>query len=141
MNRHWQRVDADRAGEEGFTLIELLMVVVIIAVLAMIAIPQFSSTREQAYQATLREALSRLQVVQDSFRASHGRYAGMEDTVRLHWVSPETIHLDTLVGEQEGWWAVLNHRESELKCGLAHGRVGETPDFLSSKGEVLCRTQ
>ncbi len=40
-------------GEEGFTLVELLIVVAIIAILAAIAIPQFSAYRKRGYAATL----------------------------------------------------------------------------------------
>jgi type IV pilus assembly protein PilA len=43
------RVVTLRGSEKGFTLVELLIVVAIIAILAAIAIPQFSKYRSRAY--------------------------------------------------------------------------------------------
>ncbi len=59
---------------KGFTLIELLIVVVIIGILAAIAIPRFSATRERAYFAAMKSDLKNLasQQVLRRFLRIHG---------------------------------------------------------------------
>lgn len=56
---------------EGFTLIELLIVVVIIGILAAIAIPKFSATREKAYVSAMKSDLRNLQSAQEMYYASN----------------------------------------------------------------------
>lgn len=48
-----QKLTFNPKKEEGFTLVELLIVVAIIAILAAIAIPQFSAYRKRGYVATV----------------------------------------------------------------------------------------
>ena len=59
----------------GFTLIELLIVVVIIALLAAIAIPKFSNTKEKAVLASLKSDLRNLATVEESYFSDNHIYA------------------------------------------------------------------
>ena len=60
-----------RAATKGFTLIELLIVVIIIAILAAIAIPQFSASTEDAKVASLDANLSTMRSAVEMYRVQH----------------------------------------------------------------------
>ena len=53
--------------ERGFTLIELLIVVVIIGLLAVIAIPKVSNTKQKAYVAQMKSDLKNLATAEEAF--------------------------------------------------------------------------
>jgi prepilin-type N-terminal cleavage/methylation domain-containing protein len=56
-----------RKTEKGFTLIELLIVVAIIGILAAIAIPQFASYRQRAYNSAALSDINNLQKSEAAF--------------------------------------------------------------------------
>ena len=60
---------------KGFTLIELLIVVVIIGILAAIAIPQFASTKEKAFDATAKSDVRNAMASQEAYFADDQTYA------------------------------------------------------------------
>ena len=60
---------------KGFTLIELLIVVVIIGILAAIAIPKFSATREKAYFAAMKSDLKNLASQQEIYYSDWYTYS------------------------------------------------------------------
>ena len=91
MNR--ARVD----DSDGFTLIELLIVVVIIGILAAIAIPQFSSTKEKAYDATAKSDLRNLVTAQEGHFANFNQYAGSITTNQGN-VNSSTVHFQPSSG-------------------------------------------
>lgn len=58
--------------QKGFTLVELLIVVIILAILAAIVIPQFSNSTVDAQEAALDSNLNALRSAIDLYRAQHG---------------------------------------------------------------------
>jgi len=61
-----------RLIQAGFTLVELLIVVIILAVLAAIIVPQFSSATIDAQEAALDANLARMRSAVELFHAQHG---------------------------------------------------------------------
>jgi prepilin-type N-terminal cleavage/methylation domain-containing protein len=62
---------------KGFTLIELLIVVVIIGILAAIAIPRFSSTKEKAFDSAAKSDLRNAMSAQEAYFADNQTYTAV----------------------------------------------------------------
>lgn len=63
-----------RSNQSGFTLVELLIVVIILAVLASVAIPQFSSSTDDAKSAALDSSLAEMRNAVELYYHQHGEY-------------------------------------------------------------------
>jgi type II secretion system protein G len=63
-----------RKNQKGFTLIELLIVVAIIGILAAIAIPQFSSYRQKAYNSAAQSDLKNMKTGMEAYMADNQQY-------------------------------------------------------------------
>jgi len=61
-------------SKKGFTLIELLIVVAIIGILAAIAIPQFASYRQKAYNSAAMSDLKNLKTGMEAYNADNQEY-------------------------------------------------------------------
>ena len=62
--------------QAGFTLVELLIVVVILAILAGILVPQFSSATDDAKMSSLDSSLSNIRSAVEFYYQQHGHYPG-----------------------------------------------------------------
>lgn len=68
----------DNGGEEGFSLVELLVVVLILAILAVVAIPVFLSQREKAREAQAKSVLKNASLAVESWGSDQGNFSGLD---------------------------------------------------------------
>ena len=124
---------------KGFTLIELLIVVVIIGILAAIAIPKFSATREKAYFAAMKSDLKNLASQQEIYYAD--TYAYTSSVTGLGFVSSEGVNVAITAGT-DGWSASNTHSALSTTEGCAiyygQGTAPAAPIAPTAAGELAC---
>ena len=129
MNRH---------REQGFTLIELLIVVVIIGILASIAIPKFSSTREKAFVAALKSDLKNLATQQEVYHNVNYSFASTLADAQATVSEGITVTINEADGT--GWAATATHAGLVTEqCGIYHGSAAQANGSPATQpGVVTC---
>ena len=120
----------------GFTLIELLIVVVIIGILAAIAIPKFSSTREKAFISSLKSDLKNLATLQEVYHNNHYTYSTAPRALQFGESDGVTVAIGE--GTGSGWSATAVHAGFPGEsCSMYHGSATPvTPATVEST--VMC---
>ena len=117
-------------NRKGFSLIELLIVVVIIGILAAVAIPKFSNTKEKAYVASMKSDLKNLVSTQESYFADHSAYAPKAEIIKepYKFVTSTGTTIDDVKGDATGWSAKVTNASAKQTCTV-FGGTGTNTDL------------
>ncbi len=105
-------------NRKGFTLIELLIVVVIIGILAAIAIPKFSNTKEKAYMAAMKSDLRNLVTAEEAFFADNTTYTTDKALLNYTESSGVTVTVTVGAGPPVGYSALTAHTGTAETCAM-----------------------
>jgi prepilin-type N-terminal cleavage/methylation domain-containing protein len=127
-----------RGRSKGFTLIELMVVLSVIGILAAIAIPKFSSTREKGYRAAMMSDLKNLASQQEIYYNETYSYAATLPLAQAQQSSGVTITINESTGT--GWAATASHAGAPgQQCGIYHGNAAPAGgDPATVPGVVTC---
>lgn len=126
-------------SDRGFTLIELLIVVVIIGILAAIAVPKFTNTKEKAFKANMKSDLRNMATAQEAYLYDNATYyGGGVPNAALAFNPSNGVSITLSNVSAAGWAAVSSH--SGLPGSTCSLFVGNSPVVApaTTEGEVRC---
>jgi prepilin-type N-terminal cleavage/methylation domain-containing protein len=101
----------------GFTLIELLIVMVIIAILVAVVIPQLFGTKDKAFVAAMRSDLRNLETAQEAYFSDWQAYTPTLSNLTFRVTPRVSISIDS--GTATGWGANATHSATSETCTIA----------------------
>ncbi len=125
-------------NRKGFTLIELLIVVVIIGILAAIAIPKFSNTKEKAYMAAMKSDLRNLVTAEEAYFADNTTYTTDQSASALNFTTSAgvTVAIAVTAGPPVSYNGIATHTGTAETCAIAINEAPSAP--ATTEGEPRC---
>jgi prepilin-type N-terminal cleavage/methylation domain-containing protein len=130
-------------NRKGFTLIEVLIVAAVIGVLAAVAVPRYSSSKEKAFSAAMKADLHTVAIFEEQYAAeNHGQYFSGTATTDspLNGFTPSkdvtvTLVAFNILGSQlADWTATVKHAQSSQSCEMRTGTITCTTENALTTG-------
>ncbi len=121
---------------KGFTLIELLIVVVIIGILAAIAIPKFSNTKEKAYLAAMKSDLRNLVTAEEAYFSDFTTYTSSGAAANFTTSAGVAITITVSAGPPVSYKGIATHTGTAESCAIYINETAALP--ATNEGEPKC---
>jgi len=119
----------------GFTLIELLVVVLILGILAAIALPRFSGSKDKARIAAMKSDVRNAETAEESYFSDTGRYGSLAQLRTAGYTTSEGVTM-RITATRRGYTVRATNRsiQSAVKgCSVqVGGGVAMTMDGVIS---------
>ena len=96
-------------NRKGFTLIELLIVVVIIGILAAIAIPKFTATKDKAKLASVKTDVRNTETAEEAYFSDYATYGSFSQLQTASNFSLSTGNTMTITAATNGYTVAANN--------------------------------
>jgi prepilin-type N-terminal cleavage/methylation domain-containing protein len=135
-----------RANRRGFTLIEMVIVTLVIGIVAAIAIPRYSGSKDKAYLAAMKADLASAAIYEEQYATeNHGQYfsgiattsAPVEGFRASKDVTVTLIAVNILGSQLSEWTAFAKHAQSPEQCEMRGGIITCTTDNTLTTGILL----
>jgi type IV pilus assembly protein PilA len=121
----------------GFTLIELLIVVVIIGILATIAIPKFSATKDKAKLAGVRTDVRNIMTAQEAYWADYTTYATLAQLQSATNYTFSSGNTATISSTATGYTATVTN--TTISAAITQCQVSVGGGVASTiDGQIIC---
>jgi prepilin-type N-terminal cleavage/methylation domain-containing protein len=133
-------------SRRGFTLVELLMVAGVLGILAAIAIPRYSGSKEKAYVAVMMADLHSAAIYEEQYATeNHQQYfsgvATADTPVEGFRASKDVtvtlVAVNILGSRISEWTAVARHLHSQESCELRTGIIACTTEDNPTSGVIV----
>lgn len=124
----------------GFSVLELVIVFVIVALLAMIAIPYFVKRKQEDYHQALTARLAEVQRAQQAYFEANKRFAPDLPTLGLGPAERITVTIGGAgLATGTGWNATASHADHEgARCVIGFGADTVIGRTTTKSGEIKC---
>ena len=130
-------------NRKGFTLIEVVIAAVVIGIVAAVAVPRLSASKDKAYAAAMMADLHTVAIFEEQYAAdNHGQYfsgTATSDTP-LNGFTPSknvtmTLTAFNILGSQlADWTATVKHSQTSESCEMRAGEITCTTTNALSVG-------
>jgi len=122
----------------GFTFIEFSVVLAILGILAAIAVPQYSSYRERAYNQSAISDLKNIAAAQESYFADHQSYKAIEQCAKVDGaVKCEIKDLPGVTNLSKGVSLTMQVSPGGFVATARHYKAAKTCTWDSTKGGLV----